>query len=447
MKKLYIIFIFAIFISIYTRGFGSFNPAIQRKVVIGAFTYEGEGSYAYLGKTIQKLVTSTALKIPFLILTEDERRILEEIVRSRSEDKTIPSKEVTIGYRLEPIIEEGEPRADEFPIFIHGRYRVLQAAKGKFRDKEASDKVSEKKSSGETIQVTIDVQNFLTKTKAPEYTFEAELNEFLNTPDTYLIPFIKQLVRYTIFTVSIKVTPQDATILIDRKPAGVGAVDQMLLTPGYHLIEAKLGGYSDYSDTIYVFEDGFVKEITLKEIAVKPALVVESSVPEVSIYIDGSFKGFTPLELYPGRANQTITLIKDGYRNRSMPLSIYGKETGEIKITMVEPGEYIGTRDEAELHRKRSRILYRSGLGMMGLAIFSGTQTTLNRQRADLYRGINEERYNDALKKTTFYSALTASTLIIGGGVFTLSFVELLKYFNFYSTRKGIKTGNNSGNR
>jgi len=447
MKKLYIILILAILLSFYTRASGNFNPAIQRKVVIGEFNYEGDGLYAYLGKTLRKLITSTALKIPFLTLTDDERRILEEIVRSRSEDKTATPTGEVVGYRLEPIIEEGEPRADEFPIFIHGRYRVLQAAKGGVGGKEASDNVSEKKSSGEIIQVTIDVQNFLTRTKAPEYIFEADLNEFLNNPGTYLIPFIKQLIRYNTFTVSFKASPQDAIILVDRKPAGVGAVDQMLLTPGYHLIEARLGGYSDYSDMVYISKDGFVKEINLKEIAVKQGYMVESSIDEARIYVDGIFKGFTPLELPPGRANQTITLIKDGYRNTSIPLSIYGKETGELEITMVEPGEYIGTRDKAELHRKRSRILYRSGLGMMGVAIFSGTQTTLNRQRADLYRGINEERYNDALKKTTFYSALTASSLIIGGGVFTLSFVELLRYFNFYSTRKGIKTEDNPGNR
>lgn len=447
IKKLFIILILAIFLSISTTGSGSFDPVTQRKIVIGKFEQDGDGTYAYLGKTLQKLVISAASRIPFLTLTDDERRVLEEIVRSRSDDEKTPSTGIAIGYRLAPVLEEGEPRIDEFPIFINGRYSVFQVAKAGAGGEVVPLKALEKKKSGEILKVTINVKNFLTLTTGPEYLFEADLNEFLNSPDTYLIPFIKQLIRYTAYTASIKATPRDAIILVDRKPAGAGVADQLLLTPGYHLVEVRLEGYNDYYDMVYITEDGFTREIHLKEIAVKQGPVVESSVPETMVYIDGSFKGFTSINFSPERANQTITLIKDGYRNTSIPMSIYGKETGELEIRMVEPVEYIGSQHRAELHRKCSRILYHSGLGIMGLAIFSGTLTTLNKQRADLYRGINEEDYNNALKKTTFYSALTASSLIIGGGVFTLSFVELLRYFNFYSNRKGIKAQDKQKNR
>ncbi len=434
MKKACTALILSVFLLVNGTGLCNYNPLEQRKIVVGGFEYEGEGPYGYLGKALQKLLISTASRIPFIALTDEERRLLKEFSRTEEFQKKFPGLRGPGGYRLEPLIEEGEPAAGEYPLFIHGSYRVFQEG----GEGAGSGGVMGKKAPEETLSLTVRSHNFMTGSSNPDYLIETDLNEFLNAPDRFLIPFINQLLRYKTYTVSISTDPPDGIIFVDHRLAGIGNAGSLLLTPGYHRIDVRLKGYEDYSDMVWVSGDGFLRQVHLKKAEGKFRYRAESNVEKAEVYIDGTFAGPAPLGFAMEEPDTTLTLIKEGYRSVSIPLSGLGSDRGELLLTMVRPDEHKSLLGEAEAHRKRSRLLYRAGLGMMGLTIISGVQTTLNRQKADLYRGINEERYDAAVQKTTLYTALTASSLLIGGGIFTLSFIQILRYFKLYSDGESL---------
>ena len=72
------------------------------------------------------------------------------------------------------------------------------------------------------------------------------------------------------------------------------------------------------------------------------------------------------------------------------------------------------------------------------ILIEPSTGQVLYEQNADLYSGSDQQRYEDSLKKASTYGTLTAVSVVAAVGLFTFSFVEMVRYFNLYgSSRTG----------
>jgi len=72
---------------------------------------------------------------------------------------------------------------------------------------------------------------------------------------------------------------------------------------------------------------------------------------------------------------------------------------------------------------------------MLGASILLGVQKTLYDQKADLY-GIREDndRYRNSLSTADTLFYLTAASSAVTAGIFTFSFLRLLKYFTLYGS-------------
>jgi len=124
-------------------------------------------------------------------------------------------------------------------------------------------------------------------------------------------------------------SPSNAEVYIDGNYVGDTPLENYKLSTGEHIIKIKKEGYQDYNKTITINPAEIMKlEVTLSE---KPGTLKISSEPSgAKVYINGDYKGETPLtlELEPG--TYTVKLTKEDYENYTLTIEVKAGETKEI---------------------------------------------------------------------------------------------------------------------
>ena len=94
-------------------------------------------------------------------------------------------------------------------------------------------------------------------------------------------------------SISISSNPPEAFISIDSKKSGKTPVTITDLSPGTHLVEVRLDGYEEWSESVDIIGD---KEntITAELLAITASINIDSNPSEAAIYLDGEKVGTTP---------------------------------------------------------------------------------------------------------------------------------------------------------
>jgi len=389
-----------------------FNIFTHRMVTIGKFENKGDPDYSFLGESISSNIYSGTLSIPYLTITQREKSFLEALsAKPEFKDKYIEAKK-DIGYILDVFVDRGKPPEGSFALYISGSFNPL---------------------SEQEVSLSIEEHNYMTGETRQVHEQVLSLQEIITKPYLYTIPFLKKFLKYSTFTAGFKVTPEDALIFIDDKFYGTGSIENIILPKGRHRIKVEREGYRTASDLIYVEKDGFFREIELKKIEPERYHLVSSIPPGVSVYLDEKYLGNTPHFLSAGEEQKTITLMGKGYTPITINLDEIPDKTGRIELEIETISETELNHRKAERHKKKARIFSHLGLGFLGTAVLLGTQETFYQQKADLYQGIDSEKYTRALNTAKTLRILTLSSSVISCSLFTYSFREILNYFKGYS--------------
>ena len=221
---------------------------------------------------------------------------------------------------------------------------------------------------------------------------------------------------------------------------GRGYIEDILLPVGYHRITVKKEGFLDYSDTFYINDDGFHYRATLEKGELTRKLNINTVPPDAQVYIGERYQGNTPIEIMITDKQFTITIIKDEYKEKIIHSSAISKEVTSdeyvVELTLLPLIEEEIQYKSAEKHKRNSKILAITGFGMLGVSILLGVESTLFEQKADLHK-INgdQDDYEEAQTRANMFAILTVASAAVTGGVFTLSFFQLKKYFTLYSSQ------------
>ncbi len=423
-----ILFIF-IFLFVTSPGLCEFNIFQQRNVIIGEFSNKGDTEYDYLADSLRTRIYTYALSIPFLTLTDEERLFLEELsIRDEFEDAFLAA-DSKISYRMIPLIEKGTLtyRYQSFserrwPIYIHGNFTVI---------------------SEEEIYLEIYAHNGITGRKNRLYQTQITLYSLINEPHTYLIPFFKIFLQYKVYSASIDAVPQDSYIFIDERLVGIGSAKNIFLPQGQHRLSVIREGYIKYTDFINLNEDGFFTSVELQEIKKRRSFSIFTDPVGADIYMDEQFMGITPLELKLTGNYHTFTIIKKGYSQVIVSSLSLPHDQDILDVKLISPDITEKQYHQAETHLKRAKISAITGLGMLGASIILGTKKTLYHQEADLYRETKPRRYYQAsMDASRVFLYLTVTSSVITGGIFTYSFIQIIKYFTLYSPEAGQPDAN-----
>jgi formylglycine-generating enzyme required for sulfatase activity len=135
--------------------------------------------------------------------------------------------------------------------------------------------------------------------------------------------------------VQLDSSPGGALVSIDGVRAGATPLTAELLE-GRHRVDWSLPGYEPQSRTITVTAN---EPLTVPPVTLDPAdarLVVQSSPPDATITVDGTFRGTTPAELFvePG-ADHAVTLSKVGYETLTRTVRLGTGETVTLPLELV----------------------------------------------------------------------------------------------------------------
>jgi len=157
--------------------------------------------------------------------------------------------------------------------------------------------------------------------------------------------------KTVILTVSL--TPKPGTLVVDSTPSGASVyVDgsyqgttplTVKVQPGPHEVNVTLKGYEPYTKTVNVPPGGTVRMAAKLE--KKPAagtLQVNSEPPGASVYVDGTYRGTTPLTLTLPPGTHTVEVRKEGYQPVKRTIEVAPGE--EKRITLTLPAVPQGTR-------------------------------------------------------------------------------------------------------
>jgi hypothetical protein len=409
--RILLVFLFLLCCSSTVRG--EVNPFQQRKIVIRGFENRGEAKYDYLGEALANSLYEYALSISFIALTDDERAELKRLSLLEEYAERFKEAGQTVGYRLSPVVVR-EDKTNALDISIYGFYDV------------APD---------ERVTLTTSAYNGLTGEEYVRHQTEEELSALIRNPDPYLAEFFKRFLRYKTYTLLISTEPRDALVFIDDMLINVGKSHVVLVTPGSHRITVKKDGYRSFSDIIHVREDFSLKQIVLEKEKTRPPVEYAVTPAGTRIYTGERYAGASPTSVGLRALDRTVTFVKDGYSHRTVSVEeIEGKEKYESSLISFEMKEKL--LNDAERHKKGSETLYYTGIGMVGVSILLGIEKTAFQQKADLYHGVDADRYTEALSSANTLTYLTAASAAVTVGLFIFSFIEMLKYFHLYDEPK-----------
>lgn len=108
---------------------------------------------------------------------------------------------------------------------------------------------------------------------------------------------------------------------------------QFQLSPGNYTLELVKDGYERYAVNV-TLSPGEFREV-LAKLAQRPSVLrVISSPSGASVYVNGGFKGRTPLELELPPGNYTVTLASEGYENLTLYVKLSAGGFREINVTL-----------------------------------------------------------------------------------------------------------------
>jgi hypothetical protein len=415
------------------------NVFKQRAILIGAFENRGDPKYDHIGTILETSFEAYARTVIMLTLSEEERAFLEALALREEYAADYAEAGGTIRFTLAPVIGRAAGRFSEsrfegadrspavsrgdeerdggptahFPLTISGYYYVRPT-------EGAVETVVLKASSLNGITGRVDV----------DYGAELALSSLIAKPELLLVPFFRLFLRYQTHTASFTAVPRDALIYIDEKLVGTGEAKDVLLSRGEHKLSVRRKGYRDYSAIISVIGDNRVTSIELEKPAVTRSLRMFTDPPGAELYIDERYAGTTPTEVALSGDEKVFTLKEEGYadaiiRNgEGLP-----PEAEELHISLTKVINVEEIYRKAEVHKKRSGLLYGIGIGMLAVTILLGTEKTLFEQESDLYRGTDPARSEEAAKTAETLGYLTAASGVATGVLFTLSFANMVKYF------------------
>jgi serine/threonine protein kinase/outer membrane protein assembly factor BamB len=132
-------------------------------------------------------------------------------------------------------------------------------------------------------------------------------------------------------------TPSGASVYVDGKFIGKTPLENYELSSGEHSLIIQAEGYEDYSTSVFI-TPGETSSVNVNLKLKTGTLSVTSTPSDALVYVNGEYKGRTPLSLELPPGSYTIKLTKQNYLDYETTLTIQAGETKSISASLVPIG-------------------------------------------------------------------------------------------------------------
>jgi hypothetical protein len=142
------------------------------------------------------------------------------------------------------------------------------------------------------------------------------------------------------YEITIGSEPEGATVILNGEERGETPLE-MDLREGTYNLKLVLDGYNNLTDTIEVdSSDAYEYTMTALEIPdEKYEITINSTPSKAMVYINGTQEKRTPLKLTLDEGTYNISLILEGYENKSRVITVDSDETFHFDMTAIEAPE------------------------------------------------------------------------------------------------------------
>ena len=159
--------------------------------------------------------------------------------------------------------------------------------------------------------------------------------------------------------VSIVSKPDKAEVYINGKYAGLTPINDYKFIPGRHNIEIKKEGYETYKERMQINEGEGRKKINVVLTKIeKGTLSITSDPSGAKVYVDGEYKGTTPLSIKLKAGTYSVVLKKRGYEEYATDIIIKSNKENKISATLKRARiKRLGLISVASIERDKSSTI------------------------------------------------------------------------------------------
>jgi len=172
------------------------------------------------------------------------------------------------------------------------------------------------------------------------YTGEAGYTVAITSDGLYLIAGGSSTiytVRPNVGYLTVYSTPSGASVYVDNQVIGQTPIENYELAKGEHSLTIKMEGYQEYSTTVFI-TPGETSVINVNLALETGALSVTSIPTGALVYVNGEYKGKTPLNLELSPGTYTIKVTKQNYMDYTTTVTLEEGETKEVSVSLVPAG-------------------------------------------------------------------------------------------------------------
>lgn len=126
--------------------------------------------------------------------------------------------------------------------------------------------------------------------------------------------------------VNVRTVPDGATVTIDGQVQGAKTPAYFYVSPGVHRVKVTLAGYQTYKDE-FRFPDEELPIIHLEK-AVEGTLHIDTTPQDASVYLDGEYKGQTPVDIQTSVGTHELMIKDQMYQTIEKTVELPGERLG-----------------------------------------------------------------------------------------------------------------------
>ncbi|MBO8183446.1 MAG: PEGA domain-containing protein [Archaeoglobus sp.] len=172
------------------------------------------------------------------------------------------------------------------------------------------------------------------------YSGEAGHGIAINSDGSYLVAGGESTIyafRPNVGYLTVYSTPSGADVYVDNQYIGQTPIENYELPRGEHSLTIQMEGYQEYYTTVFIMPGE--TSIINANLGLETGILSVTSAPTGAlVYINGEYKGKTPLNLELPPRTYTVKIAKQNYIDYTTTMTLQAGETREISVSLIPAG-------------------------------------------------------------------------------------------------------------
>ncbi|MBZ0121573.1 MAG: PEGA domain-containing protein [Sandaracinaceae bacterium] len=131
----------------------------------------------------------------------------------------------------------------------------------------------------------------------------------------------------------IQTNVEGARVVIDEFEVGTTPVEPIELEPGPHTVHISRPGYTEFTDVVRM-EAGEQRELPVELYPLSMVVHVETEPPAARVFVDGAFRGETPLEVELAEGEHSLRIALARHREVIRSITATPGATDSLELTL-----------------------------------------------------------------------------------------------------------------